>query len=583
MPKSGELFLSHLKSIKMKPEMFKNSRLVYAAIALMAFGCTKPNVIEIGDPPVIIKPAINSSATLDWNTTYQPIQGFGVFAGRAIPFFESVHRDTVLAKLFGDNGLRLNMIRGEIHWSCAYNPSNWNVALHDPRVDITTDPQNAVYKELDWLKKQELSQLWILKKAKERYKVPVIYASAWTPPLAMRINPKSEKPGTMQLAAYVNAVLNKKDTTGLLDAFRNGNGFATGADTLFNTLNFKTSANSYANYIAGYLRAHQKEGISIYGVSPSNEPDNIAAEWANCVWSPRQLGQFISNNLRPVLNSSGFSKVKILSPEAASWAASNDYLNGFSKPDSKWWLADGINLLILGFRQAFFGEEPMDRSNIDIYATHCYADAYDAEAQLNTGGKAGGLLDLKPGSLAVSGKPIWVTEASDATAPADTSMAEGLHLGINIFNALTTGNASAYTFWLGLLDTRNNEALIWEDGPAGKLTYPKLYDVMGNFSRYIGAGYVRIGATQPNADLRITAFKDPASGKFSIVVINSGTADQHCTLSLTGFKSGRLTGYLTSDASSSHWQSAVIPVNADGTFSATVPAKSIITYTGVKK
>lgn len=106
---------------------------------------------------------------------------------------------------------------------------------------------------------------------------------------------------------------------------------------------------------------------------------------------------------------------------------------------------------------------------------------------------------------------------------------------------------------------------------------------MVNFSRYIAAGYVRIGATQPNPDLRIIAFKDPSSGKFSIVAINSGALDQHCTLSLTGFTSGSLTGYLTSDVSSSHWKSRVIPVSTNGTFNVLVPAKSIVTYTGVRK
>jgi O-glycosyl hydrolase len=562
----------------MKRKVFKSAWLGYAVIAVTAFGCTKPTIFQMEDPSGIIKPAINTSATLDWNTTYQSIQGFGVFAGRAIPFFESRHRDTVLANLFGDNGLRLNMLRGEILWTYPYT-SNWNLMLHAPNVDVTTDPQSAAYKALPDEKKQELSQLWILKAAKQRYQVPIMYASSWTPPLAMRMNPRSAVPGTMKLAAYMDAIINHKDTTGILDSIRN---IISSTDVLFNTLNFTTSADSYAHYIAGFLRAHQNEGINFYGVSPSNESDNVVAPWANCVWSPMQLGQFVSNNLRPVLNSSGFHSVKILSPEAASWASSKDYLNGFKMNSSGSLIAQGVNLLVFTLKKAFFGEQPMDQRNIDIYATHTYSDAADAQEQLNTGFKAGGLLDLKPNSLAVSGKPIWVTEASDAMAPADTSMAEGLHLAINIFNALTTGNANAYTFWLGLLNDRNNEALIWEDGAGRRLIYPKIYDVMGNFSRYIGAGYIRIGATEPNPDLRIAAFKDPVSGKFSIVAINTGTDNQNCTLNLTGFKSGSLTGHLTGDATSSRWQSSVIPVNANGTFNVTVPAKSIVTYTGVK-
>lgn len=565
----------------MKLGKFKNYWLGYAVVIVTAFGCGRHEIVRLEDPKGGADlPTVDANATLDWNTTYQSIQGFGVFAGRAIPFFESAHRDTVLANLFGNNGLRLNMIRGEIMYTYPYNTSNWKVTIHDPNVNITTDPQSGAYRGLHWLKKQELSQLWILKTAKQRYNVPIMYASAWTPPLAMRFNPKSEKPGTAALFEYFEAAMSDKDTTGILDPLRN---ITVGIDTLFNTLNFHTSAESYARYIAGFLRAYQNEGISFYGVSPSNEPDNILAPWANCVWSPKQLGQFVSNNLRPVLNSSGFSNVKILAPEAASWSMSNSYLTGFMEPhrsgDLKFDVLEGISWAI---QKTLFGEQAMDISNIDIYATHSYAEAANLNDQVGAGFQAGGRLDLKPRSLAVSGKPVWVTEASDATAPADASMNEGLNLAINIFNALTTGNANAYTFWLGLLDKKNNEALIWGDGSTGPLTYPKLYDVMGNFSRYIGAGYVRIGATQPNPDLRIAAFKDPSSGKFSIVAINSGTKNQHCTLSMTGFKSGSLTEHLTSDASSSHWRSGVIPVNASGTFNVTVPAKSIVTYTGLK-
>ena len=494
--------------------------------AATMFGCSKENIVKptsnqgLSNTNLLVaKAVVASNATLDWNTTYQSIQGFGVFAGRDTDFFQSAHRDTALANLFGDNGLRLNMIRGEIQYTYPYNSSTWNVTVQPAGVDITTDPKSAAYTSLPSDRRRELSQLWILKTVKQRYNIPLMFATAWTPPLAMRKDPNT--PG--------------------------GGGVFTP-----NTLNFNTSSDNYAHYIAGFLQAYQNQGINFYGVSPANEPENVTATWANCPWMPINLGQFISNNLRPILNSAGFSNVKIISPECASWGTSNNFLNG-------WYILSPL---------------AMDKSNIDIYATHGYTNVF--------AGQQGGYLDQNANSLNVSGKSIWVTEASDPNASTNASMTEGMKLGINIYNALTTGNANAYSFWLGILSFNNNESLIWTNTADGSLTYPKQYDVMGNFSRYIGSGYVRFSATQPNSNLRITAFKDPSSGKFSIVAINSGTNDQSCTLSLSGFASSSLTGYLTNDSSSVHWQSSTISANASGTFNITIPANSIVTYTGVK-
>jgi O-glycosyl hydrolase len=134
-----------------------------------------------------------------------------------------------------------------------------------------------------------------------------------------------------------------------------------------------------------------------------------------------------------------------------------------------------------------------------------------------------------------------------------------------------------------MLAFQNNEALICTKSD-GSLEFPKTYDVMGHYSRFIKAGYMRINVAVQNANgLLISAYKDPQTGKFALVVTNTGTAAVPLDINLTGFASGALNNYQTTASSSGHWGNvgAVNP-NSSGVYSLIVPAKSISTLEGNK-
>ena len=140
---------------------------------------------------------------------------------------------------------------------------------------------------------------------------------------------------------------------------------------------------------------------------------------------------------------------------------------------------------------------------------------------------------------------------------------------------------NAYVYWLGMLAIRNNESLICTNGD-GSLDYPKTYDVMGQYSRFVHAGYYRFNsALANNTTLKVSAWKDPATGKFSVVIVNPGGAETRTRLKLSGFASSQVTSYLTTDNTTAHWQqSAPLAPQADGSFVVVVPPTSVITFTG---
>ncbi|NSL87668.1 glycosyl hydrolase [Chitinophaga sp. Mgbs1] len=451
-----------------------------------------------------------ATITLNWGTTYQRLEGFGAFAGRATPFFESARRDSIMKQLWGADGLQLNMIRGEIMHTYPFNKATGVVTIKPAGTDIDLDAGSAAYQALTVDQKAQLAQLWILKKVKERYQTPVMFASAWTPPLYMKTNPNSE------------------------------------SGKNFNGLNYNCCSSDFANYIAGFVKAYQLEGIGFYGVSPSNEPENVFSDWPASYWTAGHLGEFINNNLRPALNAQGLNTTRIISSENAAWGTANSFLSG------------------------------MNKNNVDILAGHGYVEIGDLIM-----GKRGLNQNPKTWNYATGNRPVWMTEASDDAGVYDNTMTGGLKLAVNMHKFLAECNVNAYIYWLGMLAIRNNESLICTNGD-GSLDYPKTYDVMGQYSRYVKAGYYRFQSNLANnSTLKVSAWKDPATGKFSVVVVNPGTSETHCRLNLSGFAAAGLSSFLTADNTSTHWQQGTaLQPQGNGSFVLNVPPSSVITFTG---
>ena len=125
-------------------------------------------------------------------------------------------------------------------------------------------------------------------------------------------------------------------------------------------------------------------------------------------------------------------------------------------------------------------------------------------------------------------KPAWMTETSGYTDNwTDTNGARSL--GYAIYAALAYGQASAWIWWQG------SEL----GGPPGQYTLMggtqnlgKRYYVSKSFYRFIRPGARMLKVTTSDSKLFVVAFAHPTSGAFTVVAINSDTADK--TLALGG-------------------------------------------------
>ncbi len=62
---------------------------------------------------------------------------------------------------------------------------------------------------------------------------------------------------------------------------------------------------TFAAYIVEYIKAYEKEGVPVWGLTPINEPLGNDANWESLHFNPEQMRRFIADHLGPALAAAG--------------------------------------------------------------------------------------------------------------------------------------------------------------------------------------------------------------------------------------------------------------------------------------
>ena len=177
------------------------------------------------------------------------------------------------------------------------------------------------------------------------------------------------------------------------------------------------------------------------------------------------------------------------------------------------------------------------------------------------------------------GLGISITEYCEMVGGRSDTIESGLLLGNVISRDLTMLSAVDWNWWLAVSPCDYNDGLVyWDvlDDGTQKLSVLKRYYVMGQFSRYIDKGDVRVGATCSDltgwAGLDYSAFKK-ADGSVVLVVINNSKSEKNVTVGgLYDYKNA--TTVCTTGETQTGWNE----VAGEWTGKVTLPAQSITTY-----
>lgn len=190
----------------------------------------------------------------------------------------------------------------------------------------------------------------------------------------------------------------------------------------------------------------------------------------------------------------------------------------------------------------------------------------------------------------VPGLSFWMSEYCILGDNAGEMNGEGRDLGINpalylarvIHNDLVIANASAWHWWLAVSPYTYKDGLIYVDKEKtnGSFYESKLLWALGNYSRFIRPGAVRIAAQSlevgdSDASLLFSAYTHPQDKQVVSVIINSGLEPVSVQLEFEGLAVESLHPYQTSQAYDLKKMSEV----AAGS-SITIPPRSITTLVG---
>jgi len=290
----------------------------------------------------------------------------------------------------------------------------------------------------------------------------------------------------------------------------------------------------WADRLASFAANLKAYGVHLIGISPQNEPGYIPDppnSWETCQYTPESLATFIRNYLGPTLIRYGL-EIPIITPETDGWNTFDSYVNAL--------LSDSVATAYIG---------PV--------GTHSYSgEAHTLE------------------SVQKSGHVVWQTEFSDQSGGSkDTGMVSALKIAASIHADLVKGNVSAWHHWyFNPYQSGGNDGLTYDK----KLT--KRAWVIGNWSRFVRPGFVRIEATpSPNPDVLVSAFCDTTTNQQVIVLVNSGNRTKEQVLSvINGEIPTSFTVWITSDQLSLE-QAKNISASANGTFEVELMPLSVTT------
>ena len=290
---------------------------------------------------------------------------------------------------------------------------------------------------------------------------------------------------------------------------------------------------AYANYLTQHAKFWASAGLTPAYVGFVNEP-SFKTSYSSMDVTPAQAADFVKV-FGPTLRASGLS-TKVACCDTLGFNQLPNYVNAVRA-------------------------DPSADANVAAFTSHGYSGAPAAP-------------------ISTDGRPLWESEwaingSTWNTAWDDGSTASGITWAQQIHTGLTAANLNAFLYWWGISATSHDSSLIGLSGST--LTASKRYYALLGYSRFIRPGATRIAATSADSTVATSAYRN-TDGSTVIVALNTARTTTPATYSLTnlGLSTGTVTPYLTDASNSAATQTAI--ALGGGTFTATVPARSMVTY-----
>jgi len=285
-------------------------------------------------------------------------------------------------------------------------------------------------------------------------------------------------------------------------------------------------------------------GVHFNFLSPVNEPQ---WDWSDggqegCPYSNTELSNLVKSfNTELTAQQPG---LKILLPEAAhlKYLLSNsdkpnkdNQVNSFFDPNSSLYIGNLSSVYPAAASHSYFSTSPA-------------AEAIDLRKKVNDVIKARTNLQIWQSEYCILGDNAGEINGNGR----DLGMSSAMYIAKVIQQDLVWLNASAWQWWLAVSPYDYKDGLVYIDKNTDNGNYyaSKMLWVLGNYSRFIRPGMIRVDASVNDADLLVSGFKDPTSGKLVLVIVNLIATDKPIAINKTNSTispSQQLITYTTND------------------------------------
>jgi glucosylceramidase len=252
---------------------------------------------------------------------------------------------------------------------------------------------------------------------------------------------------------------------------------------------------SWANFYVAFIKAYEKSGIPIWGLSTQNEP-MATQTWESCIYTGNEERDFIKNFLGPTLQHAGLGDKKII-----AWDHNRD---------------------LLYQRASTVLDDPEAAKYVWGVGFHWYESW--------TGG--GKIFDnVRRVAEAYPNTNLIFTEGCpERFNPASINDWKwGEEYGRNMIEDFNDGTVG-WTDWNILLDEKGGPnhvgnfcfAPVHANTQTGELTYLNSFYYIGHFSRFIKPGAKRIISSSSRGQILTTAFRNPDGSIITVVMNQSG-------------------------------------------------------------
>nr|WP_320120451.1 glycoside hydrolase family 30 protein [uncultured Marinifilum sp.] len=380
------------------------------------------------------------------NNTFQSFIGIGgAITDASAEVFAKLSKDKqeeLLNAYYSKEGINYSLMRTSIH-SCDFSKGNFTYIEEGDKALKTFS--------IDVDKKYRLP---MIKRAIKKAGGSILfYASPWSPPAFMKDNKNMLKGGKLLPEYY----------------------------------------DSWAMYYAKFIKAYEKEGIPVWGVTIQNEP-MATQSWESCIYTAEEERDFLKNHLGPTLEKEGLGDKNIV-----VWDHNRDLITHRANT-----IMDDPEAAKYAWGTGFHWYETWRKGQPMFNNLQKIQEAYPDKKLLFTEG---------------------CNEAFDAEKYQYWPNAERYgHSMINDFNCGTVG----WTDWNILLDETGGPnhvnnlcfAPIHADTRTDSLIYTPSYYFIGHFSKFVHPGAKRISTVSSISFLESTSFINK-NGEIITVVMNS--------------------------------------------------------------